>query len=106
MADPLIVFTTYPDHATAMEAATSLVQRKLAACVNVLPPISSVYEWKGAIKIGAEHLLLIKTSAARFSALEAAIVELHPYELPEIVAAPITQGLRGYLDWINTQTTI
>lgn len=104
MTDALIVFTTYPDHAAAVQAAERLVQRKLAACVNVLPKMTSVYEWKGEAKTGAEHLLLAKTSEARFAELEAAIVEMHPYELPEIIAAPITRGLKGYLDWINTQT--
>lgn len=104
MTDALIVFTTYPDHEAAMQAAAQLVQRKLAACVNVLPQMTSVYEWQGQAKTDTEHLLLVKTTEAQFTALQAAIVATHPYELPEIIAAPITRGLKGYLDWINTQT--
>jgi periplasmic divalent cation tolerance protein len=105
MADALLVFTTYPDREAAMQAAAKLVQDKLAACVNVLPQMTSVYEWKGEAKVDTEHLLLIKTTAARFPALEAAIVAMHPYELPEIIAAPIARGLTGYLNWIDAQTT-
>lgn len=105
MTNALIVFTTYPDYKAASQVAAQLVQQKLAACVNVLPQMTSVYEWKGQAKTETEHLLLIKTAAARFAELEAAIVATHPYELPEIIAAPITSSMRGYLDWINTQTT-
>lgn len=104
MTNALIIFTTYPDHKAAMHAAAQLVQQKLAACVNVLPPMTSVYEWKGQAKTDTEHLLLVKTAEARFAELEAAIVASHPYELPEIIAAPITRSMRGYLEWINTQT--
>lgn len=106
MSDALLVFTTYPDHETAVKVAQRLVSARLAACVNVLPRMTSVYEWQGEAKTGTEHLLLAKTTEARFAALEAAIVETHPYELPEIIAAPIARGSRGYLDWINTQTTL
>lgn len=105
MTDPLIVFTTYPDREAALAAASRLVQQKLAACVNVLPQMTSVYEWKDEAKMDTEHLLLAKTTARRFPALEAAILATHPYELPEIIATPIAQGLKGYIDWIDSQTS-
>jgi periplasmic divalent cation tolerance protein len=105
MAKPLLVLTTYPDHEQAVEAATALVEARLAACVNVLAQMTSVYEWQGTIQRGSEHLLLIKTTAARYPALEAALRERHPYELPEIIAVPITQGWQQYLAWIEGQTT-
>lgn len=104
MTDALIVLTTYPDHEIALEAAGRLVREKLAACVNVLPQMTSVYEWKGEAKSDTEHLLIAKTTAARFAALEAAIVDTHPYELPEIIATPIAEGLTDYLEWIVAQT--
>jgi periplasmic divalent cation tolerance protein len=105
MPDALIVFTTYPDAESALRAAKLIVQQKLAACVNILPQMTSVYEWRGEARTDTEHLLLVKTAAARYSALEAAIVGAHPYELPEIIATPIARGLGGYLEWIAAQTT-
>jgi periplasmic divalent cation tolerance protein len=105
MTNTLIVLTTFPDHDAALEVAGRLVREKLAACVNVLPRITSVYEWQGEAQIDNEHLMLAKTSISRFAELEAAIRDSHPYELPEIVGVPITQGLQGYLDWIELQTT-
>jgi periplasmic divalent cation tolerance protein len=105
MTDTLIVLTTYPDHEAAVQAAARLVREKLAACVNVLAQMTSVYDWKGEAKIDTEHLLLAKTTVQRFSALETAIRDTHPYELPEIIATPIARGLKEYLDWINSQTT-
>lgn len=105
MSDALITLTSYPDHDTALKAASVLVQKKLAACVNVLPQVTSVYEWKGEAKTETEHLLLVKTTVQRFDALKAAIIDTHPYELPEIIATPITRGLQDYIDWIGAQTT-
>ncbi|MGH8500933.1 MAG: divalent-cation tolerance protein CutA [Gammaproteobacteria bacterium] len=105
MPDALIVFVTYPDAESALRAAKLIVQQKLAACVNVLPQMTSVYEWRGEARTDTEHLLLVKTEAARYSALEAAIAGAHPYELPEIIATPIARGLGEYLEWIAAQTT-
>ncbi len=105
MAEHLLVLTTYPDHDQALEAAGALVQARLAACVNVQPQMTSVYEWQGAIQRATEQLLLIKTTAQRYPALEAALRARHPYELPEIIAVPITQGWHEYLAWIEAQTT-
>jgi periplasmic divalent cation tolerance protein len=100
----LLILTNLPDEASARDLATALVSRRLAACVNVLAPCHSVYRWQGAIESAQEVPLLIKTTAARYADLEAAIRAAHPYELPEIIAVPIAHGLPGYLDWAVTET--
>jgi periplasmic divalent cation tolerance protein len=100
----LLIFTNLPDAASAQTLATMLVTERLAACVNVLAPCRSVYRWQGAIESAQEVPLLIKTAAARYAELEAAIRAAHPYELPEIIAVPIAHGLPDYLDWVVTET--
>ena len=100
----LLVFSTFPDEASAREAAGKLVEGGMAACVNILPGLTSVYRWQGKIEEAEEVPLLIKTSAARYAALEAAIRAAHPYELPEIVAVPATRGLPEYLAWVAAET--
>lgn len=100
----LLVLTTLPDADSASSVASSLVTRRLAACVNILPAGTSVYEWQGEIQHDPEHVLLIKAPEAGYAALEAALRELHPYELPEIIAVPITEGLFEYLQWIKDLT--
>lgn len=100
----LLVITNLPDAAAAERVATALVERRLAACVNRLAPCRSTYRWEGAIQHDEEHPLLIKTDAARYAELEAAIRELHPYELPEIVAVDIQRGLPAYLAWVSAET--
>ena len=103
--DTLLALCTCPDEPTAQRLAHGLVDQRLAACVNILPGIESVYRWDGTVKSDAEILLLIKTTAERWDALEALIREQHPYELPEIVGIPVTRGLAPYLDWITDETT-
>lgn len=100
----LLVFTSLPDAASAETLASALIGRRLAACVNILAPCTSIYRWQGATETATEVPVLIKTTPARYAALEAAIRARHPYELPEIVAVPVTQGLPGYLDWIVAET--
>jgi periplasmic divalent cation tolerance protein len=100
----LLVITHLPDRESASELAAALVGERLAACVNILPPCQSVYRWQGALEQASEVPLLIKTTAARYGALEAAIRARHPYELPEIVAVPVTHGLAAYLAWIDLET--
>jgi len=102
--EPLLVLTTMPDETSAKMLARKLVSEKLAACINLLPEMTSIYEWKGASEEGTEHLLLIKSTAGAYSRLEAAIRENHPYELPEIIATPISHGLPDYLNWIVERT--
>ncbi len=100
----LLVLTNLPDAPSAEALAKALVSARLAACVNVLAPCHSVYRWQGAIESAQEVPLLVKTTAARYADLEAAIRAAHPYELPEIIAVPIAHGLPGYLDWLVTET--
>lgn len=100
----LLILTTLPDPDTARQLARQLVEARLAACVNVLAPCTSVYRWQAQVQEDAETPLLIKTSADRYAAVEAFLLQHHPYELPEIVALPIVQGLAGYLDWVRAET--
>ena len=100
----LLVLTNLPDRAAAERLADLLIAGKLAACVNILAPCRSVYRWQGAVQHDEEHPLLIKTTAERYPALEQALREAHPYELPEIIAVPIERGLPAYLDWVATET--
>ena len=100
----LLVLTNLPDRAAAERLADSLVEKRLAACVNILAPCRSVYRWKDAVQRDEEHPVLIKTTAECYPALEAAIRAGHPYELPEIIAVPVERGLPAYLDWIAAQT--
>jgi periplasmic divalent cation tolerance protein len=95
-----IVLCTVPDTGTGQRIASRLVEYRLAACVNLLPAIQSVYRWQGAVHSDEEALLMIKARAADYPELEAAILESHPYELPEIIAVPLAGGLPRYLDWI------
>jgi periplasmic divalent cation tolerance protein len=102
--DVRLVFCTCPDTLTAQALAHHLVEQRLAACVNLLPPMQSVYRWLGQIEQAAEVQLLIKTCADRLDAVSAAIVHKHPYELPEILVISPSAGLPAYLDWIRAQT--
>ena len=100
----LLVLTNLPDADSAQRLARLLVERRLAACVNVLAPCASVYRWRGALECATEQPLLIKAAADRYAELEAAIRANHPYELPEIIAVPIDRALPDYLNWIETET--
>lgn len=100
----LLVLTSLPDRESAEKLALLLVGRRLAACVNILAPCSSVYRWNDETQHDEEHPLLIKTVEDRYAELEAAIRANHPYELPEIIAVPITYGLPAYLNWVESET--
>ena len=97
---PLVVFCTCPDLATAESIAETLVNEQLAACVNLLPALTSIYRWQGQVQRDTECLLLIKTHSMVYPQLEARILALHPYQVPEIIALPIQAGSAIYLDWI------
>ncbi len=101
----LLVITNLPDRASAERLADALIEARVAACVNILAPCRSIYRWKDAVQHDEEHPMLVKTTAERYPALEAAIRAGHPYELPEIVAVPIERGLPAYLDWIASETS-
>ena len=100
----LLVIANCPDEACANRIALAVVEAGLAACVNLLPRVQSVYRWQGAIESANEVPLLIKTTAGRYTELETAIRELHPYDVPEIIALPIAQGQPAYLDWLAAET--
>ncbi len=95
-----LVFSTCADEAAGRRIARKLVEERLAACVNLQPGITSVYRWEGAIEEAGECLLIAKTSNERLEALTGRLRALHDYELPEIVAVPVTAGLPGYLSWV------
>src|ERR671936_2521648 len=100
----LLVFTNLPERAVAERLADMLIEKELAACVNILAPCRSVYRWKGAVQHDEEHPMLIKTTVERYPALEQALRSGHPYELPEIIAVSIERGLPAYLEWVASET--
>ena len=97
-----LILCTCPDQNSAEMLARLLIEAKLAACVNVLPGLTSIYAWQGEIETAREHLLLIKTHKDRYAAVETALKNAHPYQLPEIIAVTIDQGFPEYLQWIDT----
>lgn len=101
MTDKRIVLTTTGSEEEARKIAQALVERRLAACVNIVGPIHSVYRWKGAVESAPEHLLIIKTTSAAFPHVRDAIRELHSYELPECVMLSLEAGSEEYLKWIG-----
>src|SRR4249920_1016166 len=100
----LLVLTNLPDRAAAEKLADMLIDKRLAACCNILAPCRSVYRWKGAVQHDEEHPMLIKTTVERYPEMEKALRAGHPYELPEIVAVPIERGLPAYLEWVAAET--
>jgi periplasmic divalent cation tolerance protein len=104
--DALLVLSTCPDAETAQRIARGLVEERVAACVNIVGPITSVYRWRGAVETAGELLLLIKTRHDRYPDLERVLRASHPYETPEIVAVPVERGLNDYLDWVRSCTDV
>lgn len=104
MQEVLLILTNVPDETAAHAIARLLVEQKLAACVNLLPGVRSVYRWQGAVEEASEVTMLIKSTQQRYAELEAAIRQAHPYEMPEIIATPVTAGLQAYLDWVGAET--
>lgn len=101
MNSPILVLTTFPDIDTAQRMSREMVQSKLAACVNIVAAGQSIYMWKGKICQETEHIAVIKTTDNCYPELENYIKKQHPYELPEIISTPITNGSKDYLDWIT-----
>src|SRR5258708_4783981 len=95
--EALVVLTTWPDVEKARAAARTLVEESLAACANIVPGVESIYRWEGKLETSAEVLMVVKTTRARYPALQARITELHSYEVPEIIALRIEDGLPQYL---------
>ena len=104
MTDALLVFTTLPSADKAAELAKALVDERLAACANLLPAVRSIYRWQGKVQDENEVLVLLKTRAEQLERLKLRILELHPYELPEVLAVPVEAGYQPYLDWLAGET--
>ena len=104
MSDVLLVITNLPDAASAAKLAQQLIEARAAACVNQLAPCTSTYRWQGKIETATEVPLLIKTTQVAYPRLEKLIQAAHPYELPEIIAVPVSIGLPAYLDWVAAET--
>lgn len=105
IVDAVIAFSTIDSLEGAKKIARTLVESKLAACINIIPKIHSIYEWKNEICEEEEFLLIIKTQAGRLEELKVTLGEIHPYDVPELIACPVKDGLADYLEWIfkNTQ---
>ncbi len=105
-AECLVVLCTFPDVETARRIAMVLVEKKLAACVNLCPGIESIYSWEGKVEKATEILGIIKTTPERYAALEVEVKAQHPYDVPEVLALPVGAGAEGYLNWIKTSVTL
>jgi periplasmic divalent cation tolerance protein len=101
MTDKLLVLTTTGSEAEARQIAEALVERRLAACVNIVPRVQSIYRWEGKVEQAEEYLLVIKTVKTREAQVRSAIRELHSYNLPECIAIPIESGSADYLKWLS-----
>jgi len=104
MEPTLVILTNVPDDETAKAISTRLVAQQLAACVNILPQVRSIYRWQGKVEESTEVTLLIKSTSSRYAEVEMAIKAYHPYEVPEIIALPIMHGLPAYLNWVVSET--
>ena len=105
MTDAVLVLTTLPNADAASELAKTVVNEKLAACANLFPAVRSVYRWQAKLQDENEVLVLLKTRQEHFERLKSRILELHPYEVPEVLAIPVEQGYQAYLDWLATETS-
>lgn len=104
MEEVILIFTNMPDVQSAHALARRLVELRLAACVNILHGVQSVYRWQGEIEEANEITVMMKTTRARYAEIESAIKESHPYQVPEIIALPIVEGLPAYVGWIAQET--
>lgn len=104
MAEYIMAVTTTADEESAVALARALVERRIVACVNIIPRVRSLYRWKGTIEDDVECVLLMKTRTERYQALASALDELHAYDVPELIVLPIEQGSAAYLEWITAST--
>jgi len=106
MSEVMVVLCTFPDLPQARQIATELVEKQLAACVNLVPGAESHFRWEGRVSREAEVVAIIKTGGERFGAMKRALIELHPYEVPEVLALPVAGGAEAYLGWVVRETTV
>jgi periplasmic divalent cation tolerance protein len=104
MTEHIVAFSTLGSEEEAVPLAKTLVERGLVACVNVLPGVRSFYSWEGRLADDREVLLIMKTRSERWEALSAAIEELHPYDVPELISLPLHKGAASYLSWVDART--
>ncbi|MBS0423327.1 MAG: divalent-cation tolerance protein CutA [Proteobacteria bacterium] len=104
--EAVLIISNFPDEKSAMQLAQALIRQRLAACVNVLSPCTSVYRWQGEIESAEEIPVLIKTQRQHYDRVEQLIKIMHPYELPEVIMVPITGGLPAYLLWLAAETPL
>ena len=104
MTDKIVVFTTCGSEEEAQQLAAALIEKRLAACVNITAPVTSVYRWKGTVEKSSEWMLVIKTRREKFEALRIMLEAAHSYELPEVLALPVVEGSPNYLNWIESET--
>lgn len=102
----LVVLCSCPDTATAEKLASGLVERGLAACVNILPEIRSIYRWQNKLQKDAEVLMIVKTSRNNYPQLEQWLLQQHPYDVPEVLALPVEEGAENYLEWLAQETAV
>ena len=100
----LLAISTFPDIETARRIARELVETRIVACANIINPVESIYRWQEKIEVGNETLVLFKFAAERYPDFEKRLRELHPYEVPEVIAYPLTQGSQTYLDWVRANS--
>lgn len=100
----MVVLVTTSNHREAVRIAEAVVRKKLAACGNLVTSVTSIFRWKGQVQKSRETLLIMKTSAGRYRALERLVRTMHSYEVPEIIALPVKNGLRPYLEWVQKET--
>lgn len=104
MTDVFVILCTFPNAEVARQIGTALVERQLAACVNLIPAVESIYRWQGAVETASEVLAIFKTTAPLFPAFEQALTELHPYDVPEIIAVAPEKVAESYRDWLCAET--
>jgi len=103
MTDKVVILSTCETKVAARRIASHLVERRLAACVNIMPGATSIYRWKGAIETASEYVLIIKSRRDLVKKIEHEFASVHPYEVPELVVLPIVDGGRAYMDWLEVQ---
>ena len=99
----ILVYINFPNRDSARQIGTALIENQLAACVNIIPAVESIYQWKGKVCVESEVMALVKTTASRYKQLEEFVVENHPYEVPEVISLPLSQGSEPYLNWVQDQ---